>query len=93
MPDQHSAFATTTSNTDTHQSSASNDIENVQVYESNTVTAIKNVIPEGQDDLDSASCALSKPHINWNALPVDSAVTSKVRCDPADAAAATVDKQ
>ena len=64
MPDQHSAFATTTSNTVTHQPSAPNAIDNVQVHESNTVTATGNVTPEGQDDLDSAACALSKPHIN-----------------------------
>ena len=93
MPDQHSAFATTTTSTVTQKPSASDAIDNDHERESNTVTATGNIIPERQDDLDSAACALSKPHINWNALPIDSTVTSKVRCDPADVAAATVDKQ
>ena len=93
MPDQHSAFATTTTSTVTQQPSASDAIDNDHEHESNTVTATGNIIPEHQDDLDSAACALSKLHINWNALPIDSAVTSKVWCDPTDVAAATVDKQ
>ena len=55
MPDQRSAFAITTTSTVTQQPSTSDAIDNDHKHESNTATVTGNIIPERQDDLDSAA--------------------------------------